>query len=79
MHLVEMIADATGRALTLEPLPMQAGDLQSTCADIQDIKDVYGYAPKTDLSEGVARFVEWFRSDPDLVDYSAKAISRDKN
>ena len=40
---------------------MQDGDVISTYADIQDLNDLCGYTPNTDISEGVRIFVEWYR------------------
>lgn len=77
--LVDAVSQATGREIVTEPHPMQAGDLKHTCADIETIKSIYGYTPKTSLTDGVARFVEWFRTDPELTDYSAKSINREKS
>ncbi len=41
--------------------PMQPGDVVATVADIEKIKSI-GYEPKTNIKEGIARFVEWYRS-----------------
>jgi len=43
--------------------------VQNTCADINQIAQAYGYKPKIALEEGIARFVEWFMSDDDLMTY----------
>ncbi len=42
-------------------LPMQAGDVERTYADISKAKDLLGYQPKTDFDTGIAQFVEWFQ------------------
>jgi UDP-glucuronate 4-epimerase len=44
----------------LEPLP--PGDLVETCADITSSQQDFGYDPTTSLSEGLHRFVQWFKS-----------------
>jgi len=67
--LIEAISRATGQSTQIEYLPMQAGDVQNTCADITQISNAYGYKPKVDFEEGMARFVDWFVSDPDLIAY----------
>jgi UDP-glucuronate 4-epimerase len=52
-------------ALGIEPIvqwaPMQPGDVQRTWADLTKSARVLGYAPRTRLEDGVARFVTWFR------------------
>ncbi|MEM7214796.1 MAG: NAD-dependent epimerase/dehydratase family protein [Pseudomonadota bacterium] len=42
-------------------LPMQPGDVPVTCADISEINRDYGFQPKTGLSEGLKKFVHWYR------------------
>jgi UDP-glucuronate 4-epimerase len=41
---------------------MQAGDVLATCADVADLTRDTGFAPKTPLAEGIARWVEWFKA-----------------
>jgi UDP-glucuronate 4-epimerase len=68
MELVERIGAACGLAPLIEPLPMQAGDVTATWADIAPARRDLGYAPATPLALGVPRFVEWYRG------YSAGGI-----
>lgn len=44
-----------------EFLPMQAGDVYQTFADITDLERDFGFRPKTALQDGLARFVEWYK------------------
>jgi UDP-glucuronate 4-epimerase len=41
--------------------PMQPGDVVSTYADIEESKADLGFAPKTPMVDGVAKFVAWYR------------------
>ena len=43
-----------------EFLPLQAGDVEATCASIDALRAATGYAPSTPLSEGLAHFVDWY-------------------
>lgn len=43
-------------------LPMQPGDVEATYADVQDLIRHTGFSPSTSLSEGIARFVDWYKS-----------------
>ena len=43
-------------------LPMQAGDVPETYADVDDLMRDVGFQPSTPIAEGIARFVEWYRS-----------------
>jgi UDP-glucuronate 4-epimerase len=59
-----MVAEIA-RALELTPkiewAPMQPGDVQRTAADLTKSAAALGYAPKTTFSEGIRRFVQWYR------------------
>ena len=41
--------------------PPRLGDLRRSCLDISRAKQVLGWAPKVDLTDGVARTVDYFR------------------
>ncbi|QBG45970.1 NAD-dependent epimerase/dehydratase family protein [Verrucomicrobia bacterium S94] len=54
-----------GNSLNLEPqmemLPMQAGDVPVTYADIEKAKIKLGYQPRTGLADGLEQFVKWYK------------------
>jgi UDP-glucuronate 4-epimerase len=58
-ELIGVIEDRVGRKARIEWLPEQAGDVPITYADISKAGRLLGYAPKTRLEEGIAKFVEW--------------------
>lgn len=60
-RVVALLEQATGRTATLEPLPMQVGDVAETFADISAIARDHGFQPATSIDEGVPRFVDWYR------------------
>ena len=43
-------------------LPLQAGDVPDTYADVTDLVKQFCYQPSTAVEEGVSRFVHWYRS-----------------
>jgi UDP-glucuronate 4-epimerase len=59
--MVREIALALGIEPKIEWAPMQPGDVQQTAADLTKSSAVLGYQPRTAFSEGINRFVEWFR------------------
>jgi len=61
LDFIGAIEDALGRKAKLNMMPMQAGDVENTFADIEELVAETGFAPKTTLREGVGRFVEWYR------------------
>jgi UDP-glucuronate 4-epimerase len=50
-----------GLSAITENEPMKKDDLQDTYADIALARREFGFEPKTPLSEGVPRFVDWFK------------------
>lgn len=59
-RLVELLERILGKKAVIEWLPEQAGDVKRTYADIRRAQRDLNFFPKTPLSEGLARFVEWF-------------------
>ncbi len=61
----------------IEYHPVPGGDVDRTCADIQKAKSLLGYRPQIDLSEGLERFLEWYRSgDADTDHVTARSRGR---
>jgi UDP-glucuronate 4-epimerase len=62
--LLEMIATLEkrlGRNVEKRFLPMQAGDVPETYADVEALSNATGFAPSTPLAVGIGRFVDWYR------------------
>jgi len=59
---IALIEKLTGRAAEKIMEPMQPGDVYSTYADITAIKRDFGFEPSTPLSDGLPKFVDWFRA-----------------
>jgi UDP-glucuronate 4-epimerase len=47
----------------VEYRPVPGGDVDRTCADINKARGLFGYQPQVDLSEGLGRFLDWYRAD----------------
>jgi UDP-glucuronate 4-epimerase len=58
--LIAAIENALGKKAKINQLPEQPGDVPLTCADISKARKLLGYNPKTPLSVGLPKFVEWF-------------------
>ncbi len=61
LDFVDAIEQALGRKAQRTYLPMQAGDVPATWADANLLRALTGYAPKTDVKDGIAAFVAWYR------------------
>lgn len=61
MDYVAAVEKACGKTAEKEFLPMQPGDVVRTEAEIGHARKMLGFDPKTRISEGVPRFVAWYR------------------
>jgi UDP-glucuronate 4-epimerase len=61
-RFIATIEAALGRKASKRYLPMQPGDVLATYADVERLSRVTGFAPRTPIEEGMARFVAWFRT-----------------
>lgn len=59
-EMLSTIEETMSKKAVLNHLPMQAGDVKKTNADITKAKTLVGYAPKTNFQNGIKKFVEWF-------------------
>lgn len=60
--MISLLEEALGKKAVVEALPMQEGDVDITYADISKAREKLGYAPSTDITEGLRAFVSWFRN-----------------
>jgi UDP-glucuronate 4-epimerase len=61
MTFIKTIEDALGIEAVKNFLPMQAGDVVATFADVEDLKRDIEYEPSTSLQVGIEKWVAWFR------------------
>jgi len=62
MTFIETIENAIGKKAVKNLLPMQAGDVVATYADVEDLRRAVGFEPKTPLAEGIGKFVAWYKA-----------------
>ncbi|QKF60711.1 NAD-dependent epimerase [Campylobacter curvus] len=60
MDYIKAIELKIGREINKNFLPLQAGDVPATYADVSDLVADFDYKPNTSVNEGVARFIEWY-------------------
>lgn len=61
MRYIEVLEECLGQKAIKEFLPQQAGDMQSTYADTEELEKLTGFKPKTSIEEGIRKFVDWYR------------------
>ncbi|HEY3137689.1 MAG TPA: GDP-mannose 4,6-dehydratase [Blastocatellia bacterium] len=60
-RIVDLLEQALGKRAVIEYGPTQPGDVPVTYADIDKARRLLAYDPKTQIEEGVTKFVEWFQ------------------
>lgn len=60
-YFVECIENAIGKKAIKKFLPMQDGDVEATFANIDNLKEICGFTPTTNLKEGINKFVTWYK------------------
>ena len=61
LDFIAAIENALGRKAQINMLPMQAGDMEETYADIEALSEAVGFRPLTPIEEGIEKFVRWYR------------------
>lgn len=61
MDFIEAIEAATGKSAIRNYMDMQTGDVPATWADGTLLHRLTGYKPKTDIRDGMEKFVAWYR------------------
>ena len=61
MRFIEVLESCLGKKAVMNLLPIQAGDVPATFADIDDLVRDVGFAPSTSLEDGIRSFVTWYR------------------
>jgi len=60
MHVIELLEHYLGRKAEKRMLPMQAGDVPATYANVDDLARDVGFRPRTPIADGLRRFVDWY-------------------
>ena len=61
MEYVYALEKALGKRAIIEYLPMQPGDVEATFADTSLLESYIGFKPKTNIKDGIKKFIEWYR------------------
>jgi len=59
--LIRTIEEKLGKTAKIIEKPVPVGDVPITFADISKAKRLLGWAPSTDIDEGIEKFIEWFK------------------
>ena len=62
MDFIHTLERSLSAKAEMKMMPMQKGDVYTTYADTTKLERDFGYKPHVTLEEGIARFVEWYKS-----------------
>jgi UDP-glucuronate 4-epimerase len=62
MDFISALEESLGKKAEKNYLPMQAGDVPATWADVDDLVEDLGYKPTIKVEEGIETFVEWYKA-----------------
>ncbi len=60
-YYIQVLEECLGKKAEQNLLPMQAGDVPDTYADVEQLITDVGYKPNTSIEVGVKNFVDWYR------------------
>jgi UDP-glucuronate 4-epimerase len=61
LDYIAAIEQAVRKKAQIKMLPLQPGDVPDTYADVSDLFEQFGYKPTTPFTQGVEKFVVWYR------------------
>lgn len=67
MEYVRLIEKNLGRKADINFLPLQAGDVPDSHADVSKLNQAVSYQPSVSVDQGIARFLEWYCSYYDVA------------
>ncbi|MHB8912359.1 MAG: NAD-dependent epimerase [Lysobacter sp.] len=62
LRYIEVLEQCLGRKAQMELLPLQAGDVPDTEADVSELIRAVSYRPMVSVEQGVSQFVQWYKS-----------------
>jgi UDP-glucuronate 4-epimerase len=60
MEYINLIEECLNKKANIDFLPLQAGDVVQTQADISISSKELGYYPKVDVKDGIKKFIDWY-------------------
>ena len=60
-QMISTLEEAVGKKAVINEVPMPAGDVNQTYADIGKAKRILGWEPNTKYSDGVKKLVAWYK------------------
>ncbi len=62
IDFIKTLEEIIGIEAAKNYLPLQAGDIRSTWADVSKSRKLLNFNPQTDIKEGLTKFVDWYKA-----------------
>ena len=62
MDYIDALEKTIGKKAKINFLPLQAGDVPDTYANVDNLKEKFQYNPSTSVKEGVSNFIKWYKN-----------------
>ena len=62
MDFITAIENALGKKIQKNMMPLQAGDVPATYANVDDLVQNLDYQPSTPVQKGIDNFVSWYKA-----------------
>lgn len=60
---IKLLEKITAKKMKIKQLPMQAGDVKRTYADISKAQKLLSFQPKTNIKDGIKHLIDWYKSE----------------
>ena len=67
MRFIEVLEENIAIKAVKNFMPMQAGDVKATWANIDKFSTIYNYKPKVNIEQGIQEFIKWVKKYPQLI------------
>jgi len=61
MDYIDALEKSLNKKAKINFLPLQPGDVPDTYANVDNLKEKFGYKPSTSVFEGISAFVKWYK------------------
>ncbi len=62
LNFIEAIEKKLNKKAIKKMMPLQAGDVTATYADVDQLVEDFNYQPQTSIESGIEQFIDWYRS-----------------
>ena len=61
LEFISVIETALGKKAKVLKVPLRPGDVKKTWANVEKARDLLGWSPKTNISQGIKEYIKWLK------------------